>query len=135
MVIEFAQQRRSELTRTAGVLILVSIVFWWIALRAWAEAQFGYLDVDALGVAPLVWVTLLAIAGLALVTRVLPRPADVPANVVCIGFFLAVTGTLATVNVAYGAHDGISAAGWLMAAFSVAQATVFVAVMLVASER
>lgn len=126
---------RGQLGRWAGVLLLVSIVFWWVTLRAWAEDQVGQLDVDALGVAPLAWTALLATAGLALVIRALPRPADLPANVVSMGFFLVVTGALATVNVTYGADDGISAAGWLVAAFSLAQAIVFVTAMLLGSER
>jgi hypothetical protein len=117
----------SVVSRVAGVALLMSIVVWWIGLRAWAEAQVGYLDVDALGAAPFVWTALLAIAGLALVTRVFPRPSDTAANISATFFFLVVTGALAAVDIAYGAGDGISSAGWLMAALSVAQVVIFVA--------
>ena len=134
-VISIAKRQSAELAQAAGLGLLVSIVFWWMALRAWAEANVGHLDVDALGVAPFVWIVLLAIAGLALVTRALPRPSNVAANVVCTVFFSIVTGALAAVNVAYGADDGISTAGWFVAAFSVAQASAFVAAMFLGSRR
>ena len=127
---DIARRHGAELTRAAGAVLLVSIVVWWMALRAWAEAQVGYLDVDAVGVGPFAWTVLLLVAGLALLSRALPRPSDVAANVVSTGLFLVVTGALAAVNVAYGADDGISAAGWLLAAFSVAQALLFAGAML-----
>jgi hypothetical protein len=114
------------LAQAAGVALLVSIVFWWIGLLGWAEGQVGYLDVDALGAAPVVWTILLAVAGLALVTRILPRRNDKAANISATLLFLIVTGALASVNIAVGAGDGTSAAGWLMAVFSLAQVIVFV---------
>ena len=124
-----AERSHAALARAAGLALLVSIVFWWWALRAWAEARVGHLDVDALGLAPLVWTVLIVVAGLALATRALPRSSDVAANVVCAGFFLVVAGALAAVNIAYGADDGISVAGWLVGGFSLAQAILFVAAM------
>ena len=120
--------------RTAGVLLLGSIVAWWTALRWWAEAQVGYLDVDALGVAPFAWTVLLVIAGLGLVTGVVPRPADRAANVAVIACFVIVAAALTAVNVAYGADDGISAAGWLVATLSLAQATMFIGAVYRGSE-
>jgi hypothetical protein len=129
-VTDIARRHRGEFPQAAGAVLLVSIVPWWIALRAWAEAQVGHLDVDALGVGPFAWTALLLGAGLALVSRALPRRADIAANVVSTGFFLVVTAALTAVNLTYGAHDGISAAGWLVAAFSLAQALLFVAAML-----
>ena len=127
VLIESERRLNVDVSRAAGVALLMSIAVWWLGLRAWAEAQVGYLDVDALGAAPFVWTALLAIAGLALVTRVFPRPSDTAANISATFFFLVIAAALAAVDIAYGAGDGISSAGWLMAALSVAQVVMFVA--------
>ena len=126
VLIERERRLNVDVSRAAGVALLMSIVVWWLGLRAWAEAQVGYLDVDALGAAPFVWTALLAIAGLALVTRIFPRPSDTAANISATFFFLVIAAALAAVDIAYGAGDGISSAGWLMAALSVAQVVMFV---------
>lgn len=111
----------------AGMALLVSILFWWTGLRGWAEAQFGYLEVDALGVSPFLWVLLIGIGGLVLVTRLLPRRSAPGINVVCAVVALLAALVLAWVNLAYGAGDGISPAGWALGGLSLAQ----VAVLLV----
>lgn len=105
----------------AGIGLLVSIPFWWTGLRGWAEAQFGYLEVDALGTSPFLWVLLIGIGGLLLVTRLLPRRSAPGLNVVCALVALVAAVVLAWVNLAYGAGDGISPAGWALGGLSLAQ--------------
>lgn len=107
--------------RLAGLALLVSIVFWWTGLRGWAEAQSGYLQIEAIGLTPFLWILLVGTGGLALVARLLPRRSMPRLNVV-----VALAGVLAAVvlawaNLAHGAGDGISPAGWAMAGLSVAQ--------------
>lgn len=111
--------------RLAGLALLVSIVFWWTGLRGWAEAQSGYLQIEAIGLTPFLWILLVGTGGLALVARLLPRRSMPRLNVV-----VALAGVLAAVvlawaNLAHGAGDGISPAGWAMAGLSVAQVLLF----------
>ena len=67
--------QRLHLCRLAGGTLLVSVFFWWTALQAWATAQYGYFAVDVIGATPLLWVLLIALAGVTLLTGVLPRRA------------------------------------------------------------
>ncbi len=64
--------QRLHLGRLAGGILLVSVLFWWTALQTWANAQSGY-RVDVIGATPLLWVLLIALAGITLLTGVLPR--------------------------------------------------------------
>lgn len=118
--------RPRDLTRLTGVALLVSTLLWWLGLRAWATAQVGHLDVDAVGSTPFLWSLLIALAGLALVSHALPRRG---ANVATGAAFLLAALALAIPNVGANLDDGISPGGWLMAAFSIAQAAVFVLIL------
>lgn len=119
--------RPRDLTRLTGVALLVSTLLWWLGLRAWANAQVGHLDVDAVGSTPFLWFLLIALAGLALVSHALPRRG---ANVATGAAFLLAALALAIPNVAANLDDGISPAGWLVAGLSIAQATAFILVLL-----
>jgi hypothetical protein len=68
-----ANSQRLDHGRLAGAILVVSVFVWWIGLQAWATAQYGYLDLDVIGSTPLLWVLLIAVAGLTLLTRLLPR--------------------------------------------------------------
>lgn len=119
-----AIDRRHIGSRLAGGALLVSLPLWLRALRWWASSQHGYLDVDAIGPSPFVWLLLMGVGGLALAIGALPR-ATIGGAVAVLGFLL-LAGALAAVNVAAAAGNGISAAGWMMAVFSVGQVAVFV---------
>ena len=114
-------RQRLDLGRVAGGSLLVSIFFWWTALQAWATAQYGYLDLDVTGVTPLLWVLLIALAGVTLLTGVLPRRG---ANVAAALLVILVVIALAVPNIAANVDDGISGAGWLVAGVSLAQVSV-----------
>jgi hypothetical protein len=112
-------------SRLAGGALLVSVPLWLGALRWWASSQHGYLDVDAMGPSPFVWLLLMGVAGLALAIGALPRAGT--GGVVAVLGFLLLAGALAVVNLAAAAGSGISSAGWLIAGFSLGQVAVFVA--------
>jgi len=79
---------------------------------------------------PFLWVLLVGIGGLTLVAGWLPH-RSLPALNVCAALVaLMVAGVLAWVNLAHGAGDGISPAGWAIAGLSVAQVALFMAGML-----
>jgi hypothetical protein len=129
MVSDHETNARPGWARVAGVVLLASVLLWWTGLQAWATAQVGYLDVDTLGVPPFMWVLLIALAGTVLLTGVVPRRGASANWAAAVLFVLAAT-PLAVVNVAYGADDGISAAGWMVAVLSLAQAALFVGSVL-----
>jgi hypothetical protein len=104
---------------------LVSIAFWWTGLRAWAEARFGYLEIEAIGVTPFAWVLLVTIGGVTLVAGLLPSRSHPSVNIGVAVLALVGAAALAGVNLAYGAADGISPAGWAMAGLSLGQVAVF----------
>jgi hypothetical protein len=112
-------------SRLAGGALLVSVPLWLGALRWWASSQHGYLDVDAIGPSPFVWLLLMGVGGLALAIGALPR-ATIGGAVAVLGFLL-LAGALAAVNLAAAAGGDISPAGWMIAVFSVGQVAVFVA--------
>lgn len=120
-----AAARGLEIGRVAGFALLVSVLFWWTGLRGWAEAQSGYLEPEAIGVTPFLWVLLIIVGGLLLVTRLVPHRSGPGLNVVVAALAVLLTVVLAGVNLAYGAADGISTAGWAMAGLSVAQLALF----------
>ena len=121
--------------RLAGLALLVSIPFWWTGLRGWAEAQLGYLEIEAIGMTPFLWVLLVGMAGLILVTGLLPHRSLPGLNVAAALVALMAAGVLAWVNLAHGAGDGISPAGWAIAGLSVAQVALFLVGMLSGHRR
>lgn len=120
-----AAERGLAIGRLAGFGLLVSILFWWTGLRGWAEAQSGYLEIEAIGVTPFLWVLFVGIGGLILVTRLLPRRSSFGLSVGAAVVALLAAVVLAGVNVAHGAGNGISSAGWAMAGLSLAQVVLF----------
>ena len=119
--------RLREITPLLGAGLIISTFLWWGGLQAWATAQYGYLDVDVIGATPLLWVLLVAMSGVAFLTRVLPRRH---ANLSVAGMIVLVALALASPNIGANLDDGISAAGWLMAAASFAQVLVIVLMLV-----
>ncbi len=118
--------QRLHLGRLAGGILLVSVLFWWTALQAWATAQSGY-HVYVIGATPLLWVLLIALAGVTLLTGVLPRRG---ANLAAVLVVVLAAIALAVPNIAANLDDGISSAGWLVAAVSLAQVLLILLVLL-----
>jgi len=118
--------QRLHLGRLAGGVLLVSVLFWWTALQTWANAQSGY-HVDVIGATPLLWVLLIALAGVTLLTGVLPRRG---ANLVAVLVVVLAAIALAVPNISANLDDGISSAGWLVAGVSLAQLLLILLVLL-----
>ena len=121
-----SNQPRS-LRRAGGVIVLVSGLFWWTALQAWATARYGYFAVDVIGTTPLLWVLLMTLVGVGLLTGALIRRGTNLA--VALAVVLAAI-VLAIPNIAANLDDGISSAGWLVAGVSIAQVALVIAVLL-----
>lgn len=98
-----ANSQRLDHGRLAGAILVVSVFFWWIGLQAWATAQYGYLDLDVIGSTPFLWVLLIAVAGLTLLTRLLPRGGT---NVVAAIFVVVAAAVLAVPNIGANIDDG-----------------------------
>ena len=121
-----SNQPRS-LRRAGGVIVLVSGLFWWTALQAWATARYGYFAVDVIGTTPLLWVLLMTLVGVGLLTGALIRRGTNLAAALAVVLAAIV---LAIPNIAANLDDGISSAGWLVAGVSIAQVALVIAVLL-----
>ena len=121
-----SNQPRS-LRRAGGVIVLVSGLFWWTALQAWATARYGYFAVDVIGTTPLLWVLLMTLVGVGLLTGALIRRG---ANLAAALAVVLAAIVLAIPNIAANLDDGISSAGWLVAGVSIAQVALVIAVLL-----
>ena len=113
-------------TRTAGLILLVSVPAWWLGLRAWATHQYGYLDLDATGSSPLVWAGLISIAGVLLTLGVSHKPGGSIGRNMALAAFLLVAGYLAADNAIGGVGNGISGPGMVLGGLSVAQVAIVI---------
>ena len=107
------------MSRVIGGALLLSVLIWWSGLQWWAAARFGHLDVDGLGLTPMLWELLIGTTGLVLAGGLL-RGRRSAAAAVAMAFVVGVV-VLVIPNIGANIDDGISAAGWLVAVGSAAQ--------------
>jgi len=111
--------------------LALSIPVWWAGLRWWAEASGGYLDLDASGMSPVVWLALVAFASAVLVIRAI-RPVRIATTA---SVAIAATG-VAFHNLAEGLADGaISGPGWVLGILSGLQLAGMVAGAFATTDR
>ena len=132
---EQTNHHQARIGRVAGGVLLASVPLWWMGLQGWAAAQYGYLDPDVIGASPFMWVLLIAAAGLGLLFGLVPRPGSSVLNVAVGTAFALAAGALAIVNIAYGAADGISTAGWILGLLSAGQVAVVLGALIAASKQ
>jgi hypothetical protein len=108
-------------SRKIGVAVLLTIPAWWRGLHAWANSQFGYLEVDHIGASPYLWLASMAVVGVLLVIKAVPSDRHQSGNRVTLVIFLVVAGALAFGELIAAMPNGISLPGLALGAFSLFQ--------------